>query len=124
MATYYGFNTIDQEKKFSLTDFGLVKRDLLNSLLIKPGEKLGNPQYGSKINTILFETKDAESFLAIEKELSRVIRQDPRIVLDDIQIYTKNNGILVELFIKVLPATEQQRLSLFFDRTTQTAQFA
>ncbi len=124
MATYYGFNTIDQEKKFSLTDFGLVKRDLLNSLLIKPGEKLGNPQYGSKINTILFETQDAESFLAIEKELSRVIRQDPRIVLDDIQIYTKNNGILVELFIKVLPATEQQRLSLFFDRTTQTAQFA
>ena len=124
MATDYGFNTIDQEKKFSLTDFGLVKRDLLNSLLIKPGEKLGNPQYGSKINTILFETQDAESFLAIEKELSRVIRQDPRIVLDDIQIYTKNNGILVELFIKVLPATEQQRLSLFFDRTTQTAQFA
>ena len=124
MAIYYGFNTIDQEKKFSLTDFGLVKRDLLNSLLIKPGEKLGNPQYGSKINTILFETQDAESFLAIEKELSRVIRQDPRIVLDDIQIYTKNNGILVELFIKVLPATEQQRLSLFFDRTTQTAQFA
>ena len=124
MATYYGFNTIDQEKKFSLTDFGLVKRDLLNSLLIKPGEKLGNTQYGSKINTILFETQDAESFLAIEKELSRVIRQDPRIVLDDIQIYTKNNGILVELFIKVLPATEQQRLSLFFDRTTQTAQFA
>ncbi len=124
MATYYGFNTIDQEKKFSLTNFDLVKRDLLNSLLIKPGEKLGNPQYGSKINTILFETQDAESFLAIEKELSRVIRQDPRIVLDDIQIYTKNNGILVELFIKVLPATEQQRLSLFFDRTTQTAQFA
>ena len=71
MATYYGFNTIDQEKKFSLTDFGLVKRDLLNSLLIKSGEKLGNPQYGSKINTILFETQDAESFLAIEKELSQ-----------------------------------------------------
>jgi hypothetical protein len=29
MATFIGFNTIDQFKKFTLVDFELIKRDLL-----------------------------------------------------------------------------------------------
>lgn len=45
MATYYGYSTIDNSKKFRLVDYELVKRDVLNSLSIKQGEKLGNPSY-------------------------------------------------------------------------------
>jgi hypothetical protein len=104
MATYYGFNTIDQEKKFSLTDFGLVKRDLLNSLLIKPGEKLGNPQYGSKINTILFETQDAESFLAIDsnKDIWHVVvdfnqLSDCGILGYELHMYQLNSNLFLGL---------------------------
>jgi hypothetical protein len=38
MTTFIGFNTIDQFKKFTLTDFELIKRDLLNAFNIRPGQ--------------------------------------------------------------------------------------
>ena len=53
MATRYrGFSTINQVKKFRLTDIELVKRDLINHFGIKKGQKLMNPEFGS----ISFET--------------------------------------------------------------------
>ena len=55
MATYFGFSTIDNSKKFRLVDYELVKRDVLNSLLIKQGEKLGNPSYGTNVWGLIFE---------------------------------------------------------------------
>ena len=41
MTTFIGFNTIDQPKKFTLTDFDLVKRDLLNAFNIQQGQLVG-----------------------------------------------------------------------------------
>jgi phage baseplate assembly protein W len=99
MATYYGFNTIGQEKKFSLVDYDLVKRDVLNSLLIKQGEKPGNPNYGTSIWNIIFE---------------------PRIKLERQSVYPQENGVLIELEITVLPTAEEQRLTLFFDQNLNT----
>jgi hypothetical protein len=43
MATFIGFNTVDQFKKFTLTDFELIKRDLINALNIRQGELPGRP---------------------------------------------------------------------------------
>ena len=55
MATRYkGFSTIDQTKKFRLTDIDLVKRDLLNHFSIRKGEKLMTPNFGSIIWNMLF----------------------------------------------------------------------
>ena len=124
MATYYGFNTIGQDKKFRLEDYELVKRDVLNSLLIKQGEKPGRPNYGTNIWNIIFEPQTDETMAEIEKEIKRTVTQDPRVRLEDLVVYPKENGVLIELFVRVLPTTEQQRLSLFLDREQQTARFA
>jgi hypothetical protein len=57
----------------------------------------------------------------LEYEMRRTVEQDPRVKVDDLQVYPQQNGVLVELFVTVLPTTEQQRLSLFFDQETQNA---
>ena len=120
MATYYGFNTIGQEKKFRLEDYELVKRDVLNSLLIKQGEKPGNPSYGTSIWNIIFEPMTDDVMRDIETELRRTIQQDPRVKLDRLSVYPQENGVLIELDVTVLPTTEEYRLTLFFDQTLNT----
>jgi len=122
MATYYGFNTIDQDKKFRLVDYELVKRDVLNSLMIKQGEKPGNPAYGTSIWNIIFEPQTDDVMRDIKQELQRTIEQDPRVKLDRINVYPEENGVLTELEVTVLPTTEQQRLTLFFNQESQTAE--
>ena len=57
MTTFIGFNTIDQYKKFTLTDFPLIQRDLLNAFNIRQGELPGRPGYGTTIWVFLLETK-------------------------------------------------------------------
>ena len=42
MPTFIGFNTINQNKKFTLVDFELIKRDLLNAFNIRQGELVGS----------------------------------------------------------------------------------
>jgi len=121
MATYYGYSTIDNSKKFRLVDYELVKRDVLNSLLIKQGEKLGNPSYGTNVWGLIFEPQTDSTMKDLEHEMRRTVEQDPRVKVDDLQVYPQQNGVLVELFVTVLPTTEKQRLSLFFNQETQSA---
>jgi phage baseplate assembly protein W len=122
MATYYGFNTINQDKKFRLVDTELVKRDILNSLMIKQGEKPGNPTYGTSIWNIVFEPQTDSVMRDIEQELTRTVEQDPRVRLNRANIYPEENGVLIELEVTIIPTTEQQRLTLFFDQNSQTAE--
>lgn len=124
MATYYGFSTIDNSKKFRLVDYELVKRDVLNSLMIKSGEKLGKPEYGTNVWGLIFEPLTNSTMKDLEHEMRKTVEQDPRVKVDDVQVYPKDNGVLVELFVTVLSTTEQQRLSLFFDQDTQQATLA
>ena len=120
MATYIGFNTIGRKRKFTLTDTDLVIRDVLNSLLIRRGEKLGRPGYGTDLWALVFEPLNDQMVKDLQEELRNTIEQDPRVRFEDAQAYTHPNGLLVELFITVLPTSEQQRLSLFFDQDQQT----
>ena len=49
MPTFIGFNTIGQYKKFTLLDYELIKRDLLNAFNIRQGELVGRPDYGTAL---------------------------------------------------------------------------
>ena len=79
MATFIGFNTIDQPKKFTLVDFDLIKRDLLNAFNIQQGQLVGRPGYGCAIWSFLFENQVQETEQAILREVQRVCGNDPRI---------------------------------------------
>jgi len=124
MPTFIGFNTIGQNKKFTLTDFELIKRDLANAFNIQQGELPGRPGYGSNIWAYIFENQTTETQQLILEEITRVASGDPRLRLVDATLYPQDNGLRVELELQVVPSTTAERLALFFDTDSRQATFA
>jgi phage baseplate assembly protein W len=123
MPTFIGFSTIDQNKKFTLTDAQLVKRDLSNALNIQPGDLVGKPEYGTNIWSYVFESQIPETSARILAELQRVAGGDPRIYISDAQVYPQDNGVLIELQVMIVPSNTAERLALFFDQGSRRASF-
>jgi phage baseplate assembly protein W len=123
MATFIGFNTIDQYKKFTLVDFQLIKRDLLNYFNIRQGEKVGRPDVGTTMWNLIFEPQTEQTAALIVQEMQRIVGQDPRIYLSSAEAYPQVNGILVELEIQTVQGQTAQLLSVFFDQQTRTASY-
>ena len=123
MTTFIGFNTINQYKKFTLTDFDLIKRDLLNAFNIRQGQLPGRPAYGTIIWDFLFEPQTSQTQNGIEAEIQRVAGGDPRIFISDVQTYPQENGILIEIQLTVVPAQNAEILSIFFDQQQRKATY-
>lgn len=123
MTTFIGFNTIDQVKKFTLTDFALIQRDLLNAFNIRQGELPGRPSYGTTIWDFLFENQIEQLQKDIEREIQRVVAGDPRIQVDQLVVYPQNNGILIQLQVNTVGGVDAEILSVFFDLQTRNASY-
>lgn len=123
MTTFIGFNTINQVKKYTLTGFELIKQDLLNAFNIRQGELPGRPAYGTVMWTFLFENQLENLVQAIRAEIQRVAGQDPRIAINDIEVYPQNNGILVQINLQVVPSQNAERLAIFFDQLQRNATY-
>ena len=121
MTTFIGFNTINQNKKFTLTDFPLIQRDLLNAFNIRQGELPGRPGYGTVIWEFLFENQLEQLQQDIRAEIQRVCGGDPRIILSDIQVFPQENGMLIQIAITIINTTNAEILSIFFDQQQRNA---
>ena len=123
MTTFIGFNTINQNKKFTLTDFPLIQRDLLNAFNIRQGELPGRPGYGTVIWEFLFENQLEQLQQDIRAEIQRVCGGDPRIILSDIQVFPQENGMLIQIAITIINTTNAEILSIFFDQQQRNASY-
>jgi len=123
MATFIGFNTQDQFKKFTLLDAELVKRDLLNGLNIRQGQLPGRPQYGTALWDNLFENQTNETTQSIQREIQRVAGYDPRIQISNVEVFPQENGLLIQVELAIVPSTDAQRLSIFFDQQQRRASY-
>ena len=123
MPAFIGFNTINQNKKFTLVDSELIKRDLANSMNIIQGEMVGKPAYGTMLWSYMFENQTPETMGLILAEIQRLAGQDPRIFLQDANVYPQENGVLIELEIKLVSSSQSERLSLFLNQETRRASF-
>ena len=123
MTTFIGFNTINQNKKFTLTDFALIQRDLLNAFNIRQGELPGRPGYGTVLWDYLFENQVEQLQQDIRAEVQRVAGGDPRLTISDVAVFPQDNGILIELQITIVNTTNAEILSIFFDEQTRNASY-
>ena len=123
MQTFIGLNTINQVKKFTLTDFPLIKQDLLNAFNIRQGELPGRPDYGTILWNFVFENQVEELQNNIVNEVQRVAGGDPRVFISDIQVFPQDNGMLIQLELTINPTTDAERLSIFFDITSRRASY-
>jgi phage baseplate assembly protein W len=123
MATFIGYSTINQYKKFTLTDGELVKRDLLNAFNIRQGTLPGRPGYGSTLLDYVFENQDTVTERAILAEIQKIAGGDPRIYISDANYYPQENGALIELQIQIVPSTTVEQLNIFFNQETRRASY-
>jgi phage baseplate assembly protein W len=113
---YKGFSTLSNAKKYTLTDFDLVKQDLINYFKIRKGEKLMQPEFGTIIWGLLFEplTEDVQD--AISQDISRIVGYDPRLKVGQIQVLQQTNGFLVQLTLSFVPTNQVDTIQLNFDQ--------
>jgi phage baseplate assembly protein W len=120
MPTYVGYNTIGQLKRFTLTGRELVKRDLLNALSIREGELPGRPGYGTSIWNYIFEPNVPEIKRKIVAELQKLIDADPRIEAEQIEVFSQDHGIMIEMNVRILPDVNLQALNILFEQESNT----
>jgi len=123
MTTFIGFNTINQNKKFTLVDFDLVKRDLLNALNIRQGQLVGRPAYGTVIWDYIFENQTQETETQMIAEIQRVVGGDPRIYISNTEVFPQQNGVLIQIELTVVPGTNSEFLAVFFDQQQRVASY-
>ena len=115
-----GFSTVGRNRKFRLTDFELVKQDLINHFYISKGEKLMNPDFGTIIWNVVHEplTEDLKS--VIVTDIKAIAGYDPRISVDNVVITEYDQGIQVELQLRYVQTNQTNLLNLQFDNQSNT----
>ena len=115
---YRGFSTINQIKKFRLTDVELLKRDLINHFSIQKGQKLMNPNFGSIIWNMLYEPMTADVEATIIEDVKRIVNYDPRLRVDGVLINEFDYGLQVQIDLTFLPGNYADQLVLDFNSTS------
>ena len=123
MTTFVGFNTQNQYKKFTLVDFELIKRDLLNAFNIRQGQLPGRPGYGTVLWNYLFENQVDAVQQGIINEVQRVAGGDPRIFISNINVYPQENGMLIELELQTVGGVNAEILNVFFNQVSRSASY-
>ena len=123
MATFIGYNSINQYKNYTLTDFDLIKRDLLNALNIRQGESPMRPLNGTSVWNLIFEPQSPETIRAIESEIQRVVGKDPRLQVSSLAVYSQENGVLVELQVETVAGVGVDTLIIQFDQESEFATY-
>ncbi len=146
MATYIGYSSINANKprssnlpvgtggavgstinpyvvgnKFQLVDAPLVVQDFINALNIQQGQKVGNPAYGTTLWSFVFEPNTADVQFQLQNEILRVASQDPRMIVNSVNAYPHENGILIEIEMAIAPFNNAFDLSVFFNNATNQA---
>lgn len=120
MATFYkGFSTVGRNKKFRLTDFELVKQDLVNHFNIRKGEKLMNPEFGTVIWNVLYEPLTDDLKTVITTDIKQVVSYDPRLSVESVIISEYEHGLQVEIELSYVQTNQINQLLLKFDRQSQ-----
>lgn len=114
--TYKGFSSKETAKNYKIYDIDLVKQDLVNHFYIRKGEKLENPEFGTVIWDILFEpfTEDVKNIIA--KDVETIINYDPRIIVNEVQIDSTDQGIRIQADVTYVPFNINEKMTFNFDR--------
>jgi uncharacterized protein len=124
------------QKLYSDIDFTLTKRPVLNDialsyddqaiirsvrniLLTKKFEKIWNPDFGSNVDTLLFENISSVIASALEKEISVAISNyEPRVNIKSVLVapYPDKNAYDVTLTFYIANATQPTTVTVFLER--------
>lgn len=119
MTTYSGFSTFNRTRKFKVTDFELVKQDLINHFYIRKGEKLMNPNFGSIIWNLLFDPFTPSVKDTIINDIKTIVNYDPRLSVDELAVTEYRHGIQIILNLRYVITNQLAVMTLNFDRDSK-----
>ena len=108
-------------KKYKLVDEALVMQDFLNALNIRRGTKVGQPGYGCKIWDFLFDPNTADVQFQLENEIYKIAEADNRIQLNYVKSYPRENGMLLEIELAIVPFNIPFVSNIYFDGAVSRA---
>ena len=98
-------------------DVESVKSSIKNILLGNPFDVPFNPHYGSAFRALLFELITPTTVAHIRRNVLLKLNEfEPRCVVNDLKILSKENSVDVELLFFVSGNTQLQTLTFFLER--------
>ncbi len=118
MATLFkGFSTVDKVRApYTLTDIELVKQDLLNEFYTKKGERVMPPNFGCVVHDMLMNPEDLFTEEEIRDDILRIVEKEPRVNFLDMNVYSLDQTIRIELFLSFVLLESEDVLYLNFTR--------
>jgi len=117
MRKFKGYSTVDKTwGNFKLYDIDLAKRDLLNELYTRKGERLMSPQFGSIVWDLLFDPLTDEIIDAIRADCLRIVTKDPRLDLLNLDVVDNEHTIIVSIILRYVPTATETELVAVFNR--------
>jgi phage baseplate assembly protein W len=116
-----GFNTIDNNtRNFSVSDLECIKRDVLNHMKIRKGEKLMNPEFGTIIEDALYEPLTPRLKETMVNDINAVFDYDTRIRAEKIDIEEYENGLRINVTAVYTPYNVTEQLEFRFNRSASS----
>ncbi len=116
---FIGYSSVDTSiKQTQWTDLDLIKRDLINHLYTRKGERVMRPDFGSIIWDLLFEPMTVDVVTAIVDDATQIVQLDNRVSLQSINLVELDHGIQLQMNLLYTPLNIVESFSLDFDRRT------
>jgi phage baseplate assembly protein W len=118
---FSGYSTIDRKiSKTNIYDKDLVKRDLLNHIFTRRGERVMNPTFGTSIHDLLFEPFNESLKDRIISEIREVINAEPRVQLEGIETFEEDWGLTIKVDLYYNIFEDVETLYLEFKKNFST----
>jgi len=112
---FVGFNTINQPNPpYTLTNIDIVKRDILNQFATPMGSRVMLPGFGTRIYEMLFDPFDDYTKNAIIEDAVRVVGDDPRVSLEQIDVFQQDQALNVVMVLNFVPESVTDSLFVTF----------
>lgn len=113
------FANYSRNKNIKVYDVELIKKDILNNIFTRRGERVKMFYYGTRIPDLVFEPLDEVALGIIEEDINGVIANEPRVNLLDLRIvplYDRNTVIVsVLLYYLELDFTDTLAINITFE---------
>jgi len=123
MAIYKGYTSVGRDYvDTAATDEVLIRMDLMNHFNTRMGERVMNPDFGCLVWQYLFDPFTDEAKFAIIENIQDIIKQDPRVVLDKIDVTEYEHGLQVILDLVYDGNDQLEQMAVSFDQRTESAE--
>tara|TARA_B100000989_G_scaffold287272_1_gene256750 strand:+ start:1156 stop:1689 length:534 start_codon:yes stop_codon:yes gene_type:complete len=117
---YRGFSSNNSNARNGvLYDTDLIKQDIYNHFMTAKGERVMLPNFGSIIWNYLYEPLDEQTKEAIRLDAIDIISQDPRVILESVDIDGFEHGIILNIKLIILPQNVSEQMAIEFNINTQ-----